>query len=168
MQELKEALTEWDGVHTEVLKEVYQSHSHHPDFFPLLIQWMWEEPELQIPCTWLIKHHYDNKGHLEVHLIEPLVVPCEELSHWEAQLHLLQLLPHLPLKASYMPQLEGFVRRNLESPRPFLRAWAYQGLYELSELTPSLKPELARLCREALESEKASVKARVRKIVKKL
>lgn len=168
MEEIKEELKEWEGVHTEPLKILYQTYSHHPDFFPSLVEWLWEDPLYQSPCTWLIKHHYDNKGQLEMHLIEPVILPCEELCHWEAQLHLLQLLPYLPLKDSYLPQLEGFVRRNLESPRPFLRAWAYQGLYELSVLKPSLKPELSRLCQEALVSEKASVKARVRKIVKRL
>ncbi len=168
MDNLKKALIEWDGIHKEALEEIYETYAAETDFFPQIVDWTLTDPSLQIAATWLVKHHYDNKASLEESLEEQLIVTCNELKDWQSQLHLLQLLASFSLKKEYLPYLEAFVRKNLESERPFLRAWAMQGLFEIYQLNPALKPELEQRCQEALKMEKASVKARVRKIIKLL
>ena len=166
--ELSKALANWEGTHTQYLKDLYQKHVSQSNFFADLVQISLKHPTLQPGATWLIKHHFDQGRKVEQAALSPLLSNPIELKAWEAQLHLLQILPHLPLTVEFFPPLESFVRSCLSHTNKFVRAWAYQGMYELSNLVPELKPELITRCQQALEEESASVKVRVRKVLEKI
>ena len=165
---LQELLEAWDGTHTDYLIQVYLENGESEDFFQALLDLYAGKPDLQVASTWLIKHHYDKGRTLPERLETSLIFTAKELNAWEAKLHLLQLLPKFSLHPNHIPYLEDFVRACLEEEKTFVRAWAYQGFYEVAQHKPELFPELKQLCAQALESEKASVKARVRKIVGKI
>ena len=167
-QSLIDQLLNWDGIHTDYLIQIYQQHQQLKSFFTNLVDICLTRPDLQIPASWLIKNHYDNKHSLDHALINKLMKEGRVFEHWEARLHLLQILPKVKLDLEVVPYIEEWVRRGLKEENKFIRAWSYQGLYEVSKYIPELKEEVALLCEDALQIENASVKARVRKVVKQL
>jgi len=63
-------------------------------------------------------------------------------------------------------QLRPRLHACCESPRPFVRAWAYNGLGLLAARDPSLRPEIDALFDAAMAEDKASVRARIRNVRK--
>lgn len=60
-----------------------------------------------------------------------------------------------------------FLRNCLISDNKFVRAWAYNGFYELALQYPAYKTEVKKFLDMAMKDEAASVKARVRNILKR-
>jgi len=166
--DLKRKLGLWDGVHVDYLKELYNANSSSIAFFENLVKLCIDEKDLQISTTWLIKHHYDNRQKLPEHLTEKLLVACKNLERWEAKLHLLQLVPHFNLTDNSIIITDDFVRECLIDSNKFVRAWAYNALYELTKYIPELKSELEFMCHKAMETESEAIKSKVRKILLEL
>lgn len=158
-------LKSWDGVHIEYLTNLYNIDKTNADFFENLVTICVNEQDLQKTTTWLIKHHYDNGQVLPKPLTEKLLTACNNVENWEAKLHLLQLLPHFELTEKSIIITEDFVRNCLTDKNKFVRAWAYNGLYELTKYIPELKTELEFICQRAMETESASIKSKVKKIL---
>ncbi len=165
-QILANKIYDWDGRGIDYMVAFYHENVDNKLFFPQLIELFLEDKNLQKGVTWLIKHHFDQKKSLDNNLIHKLFLHCEEVVNWEAQLHLLQILPQVKLSPDVAPYVEQFARKAIESPKKFVRAWAYQALFELYRIIPTLKEEIIILCEQAMERESASVKARVRKVLK--
>lgn len=62
--------------------------------------------------------------------------------------------------------LEPYVSDMMNSENKFVKASAYEAYYEIMKLYPEIREEFRLLCEEALLSESASVKVKVRKIIK--
>lgn len=167
-QNLKKILEEWNGKQVEYLKTIYQERVNEELFFEELIELCTNEADLQKGTTWLIKYHYDQKKALPESLVNPFIRAALKSENWEAQLHFLQTLPYLIPEKKGLFSLDFFVRKCLKSEVKFVRAWAYQGFYELTKYIPEYKQECLLLCEEAMEKESASIKARVRKVLKLL
>jgi len=165
---LIDKLESWDGVHVQYLKDIYESQRDHRDFFSHLMELYLAHPQYQKAITWLIKYHHEKGQTVDQEIVSTLYLLSNEVNDWETKLHLLQIMPDIFIPRDAYPQVEAFVRKCLEGSKPFVRAWAYQGLYEIAQYTPELIPELKNLCEYALEEESPSVKARVRKILEKL
>jgi hypothetical protein len=166
--DLIQRLQNWDGKHTDYLIAVYRDHLDEDSFFVQLVDLCLTHPETQIPGTWIIKHHYDQKESLDDDLMNHLLREGNQFSDWETRLHLLQILPKVKMEQETVPYVEEWVRKGLKDDNKFVRAWSYQGLYEVAKHIPEMKKELRLLCEDALQLESASVQARVRKVVKQL
>lgn len=166
--ELLESLQNWDGVHIDYVTNLYQTHCNAPSFFDDLIEIYTSKKDLQKVTTWLIKHHYDNGKTLPQTLTEQLAIVAPTVENWEAKLHILQLLPHFKLTDESFVKADDFVRQCLKDKNKFVKAWAYHGMYELSIYVPEMKEELEHLCNRAMETESASVKSKVKKVLLKL
>ena len=165
---LKDQLEGWDGIHMDYLTSIYNSFHEQSDFFDHLISLTSEQPQLQEGTTWLIKHHYDEKKELSKDQLDELLNSVAGLKHWAANLHVLQILPHIEIKSENYIIIDDFVRRSWNSDNKFVRAWSYQGLLELYKFQPSNKPELMALCEKAMINESASIKVKVRNLIKHL
>lgn len=155
----------WDGVHIEYLSELYRANFKRLEFFENLVTLTIHEQDLQKATTWLLKHHYDQGQTLPKLLTEKLLTTCNNIVNWEAKLHLLQLLPHFKLTGKSIPVADDFVRNCLKDNNKFVRAWAYNGLFELTKYIPEMKTELEFICLRALETESAAIKSKVKKIL---
>jgi hypothetical protein len=118
----------------------------------------------QVASTWLLKRYQEAGAQFP----EPLVVRLLELlsavDPWESKLHLLQMLPGLPIPDSFAAQLKKSLMgwtlyRNL-----FVRSWAYSGLHRLASLYPNYRPQIVSLLDRAKNKESASVRARLRQL----
>ena len=163
--QLIEDLLQWDGKHTDYLIDVYTRNAITPYFYKELILIISDQPKTQVASTWLIKHHYDQKNQLPDILITELLKSCDLLEEWGAKLHILQILPKVIITDDCLNVVDQFVRKCIKDKQKFVRAWGYQGLYEVSKSIPQYREEIKSICTEALEKESASVKVRLRKIL---
>ncbi|MEM9683041.1 MAG: hypothetical protein AAF942_07235 [Pseudomonadota bacterium] len=129
-----------------------------------------DDAKAQSASTWLLKRVQED-GHLfSTEDTGTLLSLLCDVSHWEARLHLLQLLPGL----SIPPERVESVRRALDSdaflksPNKLVRAWSYNGIAILADQNPKLRPAVIGLLSAAQEGEAASVRARVRAILKNM
>jgi hypothetical protein len=168
VQDLRHQLQNWDGKRTDYLIQIYHTYLKSPAFFSDLVDICLSDLSLQVPATWLIKYHYDQKESLDDDLMNRLLREGLHFPDWETRLHLLQILPKVHMEEETVPYVEEWVRKSLKDENKFVRAWSYQGLYEVSKHIPDMKEELRLLCEDALQLESASIQARVRKVVKQL
>lgn len=162
---LIDKLKSWDGVHIEYLTKLYIANKTDTNFFENLITISITERDLQKASTWLIKHHYDNGHSLSKSDTEKLLTVCNIVENWEAKLHLLQLIPHFELTEKSIVIADNFARNCLTDKNKFVRAWAYNAIYELTKYIPELNSELEFICQSAMETESVSIKAKVKKIL---
>jgi len=89
-----------------------------------------------------------------------------QFGHWETKLHILQCIPFLQIAKTEKKEVEAFLRKCLVDNNKFVRAWAYNGFYEISVQYPEYRNETKQFFDMAMRDEAPSVKARIRNIMK--
>ncbi len=165
-QQLASHLKFWDGVHMDSLKSIYERKKGEAGFLNEIISLLKDHPELEIQTTWLLKHHLDTKGKFSEEQLEEIYLLFPKCSDWAAQLHLLQMIPVLNLKGTLLLSIEDPVQELLDSKNKFLKAAAYEAFYCLCKSDPLKLQEFILRVQSALEFESASVKVKLRRILK--
>lgn len=163
---LKTDIKAWDGKSAIVMGRVYDRHVERPSFLAEVVSVISDE-SLQDGATWLLKHHLERESPLDAAQAKEVFQTLPKISNWGAKLHILQSLRWMPIPTRYKKKLEAFLRACLQAENKFVRAWAYSGFYELAKQHPEYRLEAQRLCEQAVNSEAASVKARIRNILAK-
>ena len=163
---IDQAIADWDGKSAADIEAIYTRYSGEGAFATYLIELAGRE-HLEKGATWLIKHHLENNQGFNTSEISALYALLPGFAHWEARLHVLQCIPKLPIGESEKPGLEGFLRRCLIDDNKFVRAWGYNGFYELSRQYPEHQEEAKQFLDMAMQDEAPSVKARVRNLIKR-
>ena len=163
---LRADLAAWDGKSADDIRVVYDRYCGGPSFVSDVLD-LAADASLQNGATWLLKHHLEASNALEPDEVGKVCAFLPDLTHWESRLHVLQCLPHVPVPASHREAVEAFLRTNMADDVKFVRAWAYGGYWELARQFPEYRAEAERLCEIAMHHEAASVKARLRRVMKK-
>ena len=90
----------------------------------------------------------------------------DRLEHWESKLHLLQSMPYMPIEKPVKQPVEFFLRNCLVDNVKFVRAWSYNSFHLLALQYPEYQAEVDKFFEMAMCDEVASVKARIRNILK--
>ena len=163
MESLKATLSNWDGRETVQLQEIYNTHHKNPEFIQTLTDWSINDLAMQNASTWLLKRYLDQKNSFTraqtLNFLPALAVAKE----WPAQLHLLQMLPYLPLAEEDLEILLEPIEQLMQSKVKFVKAWAYYAFGLLTELLLELKDEVAHVFQIGLQNESAAIKVRIRK-----
>ena len=154
----------WDGKSKTAIEQVYDRACTSSTFLQDVLA-LFSEADAQVGATWLLKKHLDSGNEIDAADTIPVFRMLDRLEHWEACLHVLQCLPAFSVPSRYKKKTETFLRRCLADENKFVRAWAYNGMYELAKQYPQYRVEVSQLLETALEDEPASVKARVRRCV---
>lgn len=165
---LKKSLGDWDGVHSQYLIDIYSRYAKNDKFLDNLIQLYLSESDLQKVTSWLIKHHHDKGNTITDSQIRKLLSEVNNLEHWESKLHILQLVPKFRIDKNMSGGIETFVRQAMKSEKKFVKAAAYEAYFEIVKNIPDLQNEFYHTCEQALIDESASIKSKVRKILKEL
>lgn len=163
---LEQAIQQWDGKSAEDISCIYDGYAGFTDFVSSTIALIKKEGS-QKGASWLLKRHLENEQQLEPKQTAQLWALLSDLGCWETKLHLLQSLPYLKIGNNGKQKVEHFLRCCLSDNNKFVRAWAYHGFYELSLQYPEYQEETKRFFALAMKDEAASVKARIRNILKK-
>ncbi|WP_444996160.1 hypothetical protein [Aliikangiella sp. IMCC44359] len=165
MSELKKRLLQWDGQSTEFLQQIYIEFEKQADLDKLLLKSL-KSPDLQIATSWLLKTYLSNKRELSEKQTSHLYKIASQFKAWQSQLHFLQSIHFLLISPKDKLSVEFFLRRCLVSDNKFVRAWSYHGFDVLAEQYPEYRTEVEQFFEMALKDEAASVKARIRNLIK--
>ena len=162
---LSEEIGSWDGKSTAVLQSIYERHSAEEDFVATVLAHV-ADVESQRAATWLLKKHLEAGNSLSAADCRTVMGALSDQDHWESKLHVLQCLPYLELREDDCAGLENFLDACIRSEKKFVRAWAYNGFNELSIRFPRYREQVDGMLARAADSEAASVRARIRNILK--
>ena len=161
---LEQALSSWDQKSTAGITAIYQRFAEQTDFVQLLIELI-RKDSTAVGSTWLLKHYLECGGKLDAEQVASVYGSVEHLTQWQARLHLLQSMPDMPVPEPHRAPVELFVRKGLSDENKFVRAWSYNGLFELALIYSDLRDETQTVLSMALQDEAPSVKARVRNLL---
>ncbi len=156
----------WDGKDINFLVTTYEHYSADPGFEQDLIDSLALTESHQSAASWLLRRSLQrgyNPIPDEASAIFTAMTGC---TSWEAQLNLLQCMELLDVPESARLALERFLREALTHKNKFVRAWAYNGFYQLARQYPQLRDEASQIMEMGLRDEPASVKARIRNALK--
>ncbi|WP_395373621.1 hypothetical protein [Marinicella sp. W31] len=165
MHTLKEALQSWDGKQTDFIGQIYTDLSQHSDFIEDCIALL-QDPKLQSGASWLLKQHHDSGKRLDEQHITAVFNALEHLEHWQAKLHILQSMAYMRVAKKQLNHVRQFIQLAINDDNKFVRAWGYDGLYQLARQYPQYSDETREFFSMAMRDEAASVKARIRNILK--
>lgn len=163
---LAEEIAAWDGKSADDISDIYLRYSKESTFVPCLLSMM-KDASLQIGASWLLKRHCDDGAELTQGQVNAIYKLLPGFTHWETKLHILQSMSSMPVVKEKKQTVESFLRACMTDSNKFVRAWTYNGFYELARQYPEFQQEVKQFFEMAMRDEAASVKARIRNIVKK-
>lgn len=120
---------------------------------------------VQAGATWLLRRYLQDGHAPTASGIERLAAGLAHIEHPWACLHLCQAMDPMAVPARHADAFATFLRRCLDMPSKFVRAWAYDGFFRLGQHHARFEPEALALLVKAQEEEAPSIRARVRKIL---
>lgn len=162
---LSEDIGSWDGKSAAALQSTYERHHYEADFVATILAHV-SDVESQRAATWLLKKHLEAGNSLTSAECRTVFGVLSDQDHWESKLHVLQCLPFLDIHEDDCVGLENFLYACIKSEKKFVRAWAYNDFNELSMRFPRYREKVDGMLAQARESEAASVRARIRNILK--
>lgn len=162
---LYDDISKWDKKSKQDIATIYLEYSHHSGFMDELIK-IAADIDCSDGASWLIKHTLEDGATLNAAQINKFCDLCHLELAWQSVLHILQILPFMTVPASHKHQMMAFIRQNTEHENKFVRAWAYNGLYEMAMTYDEFRDGLSIVLDAAEETEPPAVKARIRNIKK--
>ncbi len=122
--------------------------------------------KMQTAATWVLKWLGERHVRLSKSQTQEVIRLLRSVTHWEARLHLLQLINGLEIPPRNGTSLHRILKENLNDDNKLIRAWSYNGLFVLGEQISSFRNQVGELLNKAQHDPAASVRARVRQIGK--
>lgn len=167
MAPLAEALLEFDGRNTKLLEVIRDSYSDAEAPIDEALELCGSNDEIaQVGATWLLRAWLERDPSCEATHATKLARCLEALISHHAVLHVCQSIGALKISRGKSAETYAtFLRQGLGHRRPFIRAWATDGLTRLAEQHPTYAAEAEEAVARALEDGAASVRARARNIL---
>ncbi len=164
---LQADIESWDTKSKTTITRVYAKHMDRPEFIQELIDLI-PLPSTEIGATWILKHHLEEDAPpLPDQLVQQIYKHLPKLTHWGSKLHILQIMEHLPIPSKHKATTIQFINDCKSSDNKFVRAWSYNGQYQLALNFPNLRDQARSAILHASEhDEAASVRARCRQLLK--
>jgi len=163
---VKTEIEQWDGKSANDIGVIYERHCYDSSFISEIIALV-GNVSLQKGATWLLKRYLENENRIADGDVSRIFERLGAIGQWESKLHILQCLPFIPITKSEKRKVEVFLRNCLVDNNKFVRAWAYNGFYELAVQYPEYEKETKQFFEMAMRDEAPSVKSRIRNIMKK-
>jgi len=160
------ALAEYDGTHKEPLEAILRTWEPTPALLGELVGLSAaEDANIAAGGTWLLRAWVERGVSLDPEHVSELAGQLAQITAPWARLHLCQTVRSLHIGAEDARLFGTFLEVCRSSERPFLRAWATDGLHHLSLLHPDHEPVARAALEAALTDPAASVRARARRIL---
>ncbi len=162
---LHTALQDYDGRHTDVLEWIRDGIEPVPPVLDEAIV-LAADPQrlLADGATWVLRAWVEGGADLDAAAVGRLARILPRIAADHARQHVCQIVRRIDVPARHAAAFAVFLENCRQSPRPFLRAWAVDGLYRLAVAHPRYAAEAELALRAAREDPAASVRARVRRI----
>ena len=164
---IREELESFDGKHTDVLDRILSRHRRTNSLIESLVLLMADQqPSVQTGATWLLKRLAENDVEFKKEHLIALFGSLSELTYWLSKLHVCQMLQYVVIPRGSERNVAWFLERNLYDGNKFLRAWSYNGFYELARQHNEYFDYAIEQIERGETDKAASVKARIRNIRK--
>ncbi len=166
---LEDYLQEFDGVAVSVVSEARAACSSMPGYFDELIRLCADpRPTISIGATWILKAECDDGNSFGPALIDRLVQRLDDISPWQAQLHICQSFEAFEISAEHAKKFSGWAASLANHSRPLLRAWSLHLRVILSIRFEEFRRTAENALLKAEDDVAASVRARARNLRKQL
>ena len=132
VNEFNKAIHEWDGKSNTPLLSYCNSYTNHEFSFIKLEKLILIDERYQDATTWVFKYYLEHNYIASKDEIDLLVKLFSELTSWAAKLHFLQFTVHLNLSNVQAKLLYPYFESETTNQNKFVRAWAYNAIYFLS------------------------------------
>ncbi|MBX3321492.1 MAG: hypothetical protein KF757_00735 [Phycisphaeraceae bacterium] len=164
---LRTALAKWDNKDAASIRQIYDQHSSRRNFVATITR-LAAIPDFERAASWLLKHHLDSGGTCSHAQAREFFARARDFEHWEARLHMLQIMDLVVLPKESVRDIKRLVERCMADENKFVRAWAYNGFARLAYFHPAYREEAERLLADGEATETApSVRARIRQVRKR-
>lgn len=163
---IEQEIAAWDGKSAADIKSIYDAHKAETNFADTIIALSFTQA-CEKGATWSLKAWLEHGNTLEQTQVAKIYRSLDQLEHWEAKLHVLQSIAFMPIAEAERNNVYNFLRLTLTDQNKFVRAWSYNGFYELSRQHSKYLNETKQFFEMAMRDEAPSVKARIRNIIKK-
>jgi hypothetical protein len=164
---IEQELAAWDGKSAASIRSIYAAHKATDSFADDIISLL-EKEACQSGATWLLKAWLEDGNRLDQIQTAEVFGALNQLERWQARLHVLQSIPYLKIADADCNKVYNFLRLALTDQNKFVRAWSYNGFYELSRQHAEYEKETRQYFEMAMRDEAPSVKARIRHILKNI
>ena len=123
-----------------------------------------EDARVQSAASWLLRRYAGDGAALSQRQTEQALSVLTAGGHWEARLHVLQMMGDLTVPAKRIEQLWPALIEQTKDANKFIRAWSYYGLAVVADRHPPYRGRALALLAAADQEGAASVRARVRRI----
>ena len=166
---LAEELGKFDGKHVASLQKLAaQILKHEGSVDEVLAIANSSDVNAQTAATWVLKQLQEKDAVFSSTQTEEVLLLLGSLTHWEAILHVLQMLDRFEIPSQNSQGLYRTLKHKLGDHHKLVRAWSYNGLFVLGEQHPRFRTEINGLLDDAKIDDAASVRARARNICKAL
>lgn len=165
--ELRKRLEAFDGLHTDTLEAIAATLTGDPQTINALCHLaLSDERKLQSASTWLLKRLSESGIRPSQAQSEALLSLLLRQSHWEAQLHVLQMIDALTLSEDDLPAVWTRLIDLTSEAKKMIRAWSYHGIAILADQHWEYRAEAMELLERGAADEAPSVRARIRRLRK--
>ena len=165
VNELKEIFSRWDGKSANDLEAAYEHFSQSNGFAEDLLDLL-SQDDTAPGASWCLKKFLESGYGLHQSMVLKFYIALDTTWEWPSKLHILQCLPFIPISREHSEGLSKFLQHCLYDKNKFVKAWAYNGMALLALQHSEYFEETKCLLNQAMESEAASIKARIRNIFK--
>lgn len=162
---IEQEILSWDGTSSDDLVAIYNRYKDDCIFVSQTVKLL-KQDSTQQGALWLLKRYFENGGEIGCEQVAVIYKLLPLINQWQTKLLILQCMRYMKIGINEQKLVENFLRSCLNDNNKFLRAWAYNGFYEISTQFPEYKQETKQFFEMAMRDEVPSVKARIRNIVK--
>jgi hypothetical protein len=140
--------------------------SAHPELFPELIAGLWSaHPLVRMRAADAAEKVTRKQRELLQPYKKELLGLMTEAQEQELRWHIAVMVPRLPLNARERQVAMSSLNNYLEDRSSIVKTFALQGLADLAQQEPSIRPKVVEILREATRSGTPAMKARSRKLL---
>ena len=166
--DLRATLNAFDGKHTDSLERIATRLPADKAVLDGLSKLALDDDlKLQGAATWLLKRYAEAGFTLDESQGARLLRVLKRDSHWEAKLHVLQMLDRLSVPQREAAPLWNKLAAQTEDPNRLIRAWSYHGIPVVADGHQQYRLEAQTWLSHGESDEAASVRARIRRLRKK-
>ncbi|MCY4073358.1 MAG: hypothetical protein OXG60_18865 [Chloroflexi bacterium] len=123
-----------------------------------------QDARIQSASSWLLRRYVGAGAILSQMQTEQALTVLTDVCHWEARLHVLQMMEDLTIPSRRVEQLWPALIEQSKDVNKFIRAWSYHGLAVIADQHPPYRDRALSLLAAAEGEDAASVRARIRRI----
>jgi hypothetical protein len=160
------ALADYDGTHKEPLEAILRTWEPTAELLAELVELSSaEDASVAAGATWLLRAWVEQGVPLRPHDVSELARRLTGITALWARLHVCQTIRSLRIDTQDAGLFGTFLGECRGSERPFIRAWATDGLHHLALRHPDYESDARVALEAALTDPAASVRARARRIL---